>query len=261
MGTFISKTCLPPNSKLKEIKNLSFQGPMIFQNGLFVRVGVNETSKILSIFDIEKRRHIQRVRNYMKTQNEILVSFNKDEIDIVKQKLSDNNIICDVFEVPLPLWCPFNEKQRQECMKFWPMNKIIAIPDLPIDPLYEHSAMFEKIIAEKSVIIKSPNSTQIIATGCSDCNNCNGNIHHGLMEALGNASKVAVNSNGYLCTGLDVYCYYEPCIMCAMAMVHSRVGRLFFVKCNPDYGGIISQAQIHSNPKINHRYRAFQLDM
>jgi hypothetical protein len=32
----------------------------------------------------------------------------------------------------------------------------------------------------------------------------------------------------YLCTGYDVYLSKEPCLMCAMSLIHSRIRRLFY---------------------------------
>ncbi|OHT03730.1 Cytidine and deoxycytidylate deaminase zinc-binding region family protein [Tritrichomonas foetus] len=264
MGSFFSQTKLPPHAELEEILNSDLMGPMMFEDGIYARVPTKDTSIVINMFEIEKRRHIQRVRNYDKTLNEVLISYNKDDLESAKQKLIEKNIEPIIFTVPLPLWCPFTEKQRHECLAFWPMNNIVAAPQLPVDPIFDHSVFIEKVISEKSVIIKSPNSNEIISSASSDCVDCNGNISHGIIDALAAASKYSASllrHDSYLCTGFDVYCYYEPCVMCAMAMVHSRVGRLFFVSSNPDFGGITSQIQIHSCPKLNHRYRAFIVKM
>ena len=42
----------------------------------------------------------------------------------------------------------------------------------------------------------------------------------------------------YLLTGYDVYLTREPCIMCSMALVHSRVSRVFFTEPSPQKGGL-----------------------
>lgn len=59
----------------------------------------------------------------------------------------------------------------------------------------------------------------------------------------------------YLCTGLDCYTTREPCIMCAMALVHARIRRLYVLKLRDDGGGI--GAQIHRERLLNHRYHAY----
>ena len=60
----------------------------------------------------------------------------------------------------------------------------------------------------------------------------------------------------YLCTGYYVYVTHEPCIMCAMALVHSRMKRVFYgVKVKE--GGLGSTCKIHTINNLNHHFEVF----
>ncbi|XP_050324292.1 probable inactive tRNA-specific adenosine deaminase-like protein 3 [Bactrocera neohumeralis] len=61
----------------------------------------------------------------------------------------------------------------------------------------------------------------------------------------------------YLCTGYDLYLSQEPCLMCAMALVHSRVRRVYFEKCS-DNGALVTRLKLHAVKELNHHYEVFQ---
>lgn len=61
----------------------------------------------------------------------------------------------------------------------------------------------------------------------------------------------------YVCTGYDLYVTREPCVMCAMALVHSRVRRVFYGAPSPD-GALGSRFRVHARPDLNHRFQVFR---
>lgn len=63
----------------------------------------------------------------------------------------------------------------------------------------------------------------------------------------------------YLCTGYDVYLTYEPCIMCAMALVHSRVRRIFYNRPTKN-GALNTIAKLHTIKALNHHYEVYQIN-
>jgi len=50
-----------------------------------------------------------------------------------------------------------------------------------------------------------------------------------------------IKPDGYLCLKLEVFMTHEPCIMCSMALVHSRVGRVVFKHRMPQTGGLTAE--------------------
>ncbi|CAG5121756.1 unnamed protein product [Candidula unifasciata] len=80
------------------------------------------------------------------------------------------------------------------------------------------------------------------------------NLKHSLPGGSGD-TKTKVEP--YLCTGYDLYVTQEPCVMCSMALVHSRIGRVFYGSSQRD-GALGSHYKIHCQPGLNHHYSVFK---
>ncbi len=65
--------------------------------------------------------------------------------------------------------------------------------------------------------------------------------------------KGAERLGNYRLNGATLYVTKEPCVMCAGAMVHSRIDRLVFGCHDQRYGASGSAFDITSNERLNHR--------
>ncbi|WJX54241.1 hypothetical protein P8452_40148 [Trifolium repens] len=63
----------------------------------------------------------------------------------------------------------------------------------------------------------------------------------------------------YLCTGYDIYLVWEPCTMCAMALVHQRIRRIFYAFPNPKTGALGSVYRLQGEKSLNHHYAVFRV--
>lgn len=72
----------------------------------------------------------------------------------------------------------------------------------------------------------------------------------------------ALKFGSYLCTGFDMYLTDEPCLMCSMALVHSRVRRIFFKNDNAESGALGggNQLKLHGVKELNHHYQVFRVN-
>ncbi|KAK3419656.1 hypothetical protein EUGRSUZ_G00337 [Eucalyptus grandis] len=68
-----------------------------------------------------------------------------------------------------------------------------------------------------------------------------------------------LSSRPYLCTGNDIYLVWEPCTMCAMALVHQRIRRVFYACPNPSAGALGSVHRLQGEKSLNHHYAVFRV--
>lgn len=73
---------------------------------------------------------------------------------------------------------------------------------------------------------------------------------HAEMVALREAGAAADNHRLLGCT---VYVTLEPCTMCAMAMIHARVGRVVYGAADPKTGAAGSVFNVLTDERHNHK--------
>jgi tRNA(adenine34) deaminase len=84
------------------------------------------------------------------------------------------------------------------------------------------------------------------------------NLRESMPSGLAHAELLAMDRatkklGRWRLTGCTLYVTLEPCVMCAGAIVQSRVDRLVFGARDPKAGAVVSAFQILSDPRVNHR--------
>ena len=85
-----------------------------------------------------------------------------------------------------------------------------------------------------------------------------GNNSIGGSDPAGHAEMVALRAAGkktgnYRLLNTALYVTIEPCVMCAGAMIHARIGRLIYGASDPKAGGVVSCYQVGGDGKLNHQ--------
>ena len=73
---------------------------------------------------------------------------------------------------------------------------------------------------------------------------------HAEIVALRAAARTVGN---YRVTGASLYVTVEPCLMCAGAVLHARIGRLVYGATEPKAGAVRSALRVLDAPSLNHR--------
>ena len=80
----------------------------------------------------------------------------------------------------------------------------------------------------------------------------------GATAAAAGDEAVAAADDGpaafHLCAACDLFLTHEPCAMCAMALVHSRVRRVIYALACPGGGALGSRYRLHCERSLNHHF-------
>ncbi|KZV95801.1 cytidine deaminase-like protein [Exidia glandulosa HHB12029] len=80
-----------------------------------------------------------------------------------------------------------------------------------------------------------------------------------LVRLVGSLQSQSTASAEYFLTGRSLFLTHEPCIMCSMALVHSRVKEVYILIPMRRTGGAGGgEVNIVALPNVNHRYRIWR---
>jgi tRNA-specific adenosine deaminase 3 len=173
----------------------------------------------------------------------------------------------------------------EEAKKYWSIN---IIPSKESNIIYKNSdeecikikKLFDMIIesnGEIEALLYDPDKEKVLVTAKRDDSNP---IGHPVMNLIKTHSDNLINLNDkllgsknekspfinyldnfmeqYYCQSLYVITLKESCFMCSMALVHSRIGRVYFMEDNSEDGALVSKLKINNYENINHEYLIFK---
>lgn len=98
------------------------------------------------------------------------------------------------------------------------------------------------LIVEDGVVIAS-------AGNCRETNN--DPTGHAEILAIQGAAKV---KGDWRLSNCDLYVTLEPCLMCAGAIVNSRIRGVYFGAFDPKAGALLSLFGVGNDPRLNHEF-------
>lgn len=91
---------------------------------------------------------------------------------------------------------------------------------------------------------------QVIAEAHNGTRTLNDPTAHAEMLAIREAAAILGSER---LTGCDLWVTLEPCAMCAGAIVHSRIARVYYAAPDPKGGAVESGARVFAQPQCLHR--------
>lgn len=226
--------------------------------------------------------HVKRIKKDDGSGNLLILLFDTtfcETEEEVRQYLEEYHVLppVEIIQVSVPSCHPLTREQSLEwSLVYWPMSwkgnpNHQYLSTVVFDPVHEqkmvtrlrdcYKAGGEDHDASKHAVIftdeKEGGRQQVEVVSCNQENP----FEHAIMKAIEivaqneKLSRVHAKSQtgNYLCQGMTVYTTHEPCVMCCMALVHSRISKLIYIESSPA-GGLASNYQLGDMEGLNWRF-------
>ena len=219
-----------------------------------------QASKVISLFSQDyplsnyNLSHIKRARKSPCSSHISVIIAPIEEIPDLSafDKYSTDCSTCLKYQqVQVPSIPPYNKVQLVQWAKYWPCTLV-----QPLVPPYIHSEseinsiepLFNQLRPGICFLLIPETGYVVMGEDGAE------SWKHCTLQCI---NEYQVNDGDYLCSKAVALLFDEPCIMCAMALVHSRVRMVYFVKDRED--GAFSMHKLHKRA-LNYMYRVFRLE-
>lgn len=223
-----------------------------------------ETARLIKTYPVDDSiGHVKRVSALSDGTNQV----------IVQNIAEDDPLYTKVKIIQVPGLQASTREQHVEWCRIWPIT--LRLPPLvPITKDQEDD--FVVFMPENGCVVVDPATRLVLVTVPETLpHNINGKdmataciapkakdasgaypLHHAVIVAIAQIGKIP-REQQFLLNGLDIYCAVEPCVMCAMALVHSRIRRVYYSLPHA-HGALGSMHNVHTHRSLNHHYSVFK---
>ena len=245
----------------------------------------------------DQLKHLKRMQKIRSEDGKaklkaVICAVNDDETNMAFDELHRKIIEClgkdskaTLEKVNIPMNKPFDKDINLEwSQRYWPLlwkgNPLLqelkelhkALDFEKVQKYINHLADLSTDVKPIVTIFVDPVTDTIKATSI-DNRGLNDPIKHPVMDGIATIAKEELDRrnsseendpehNNYLCHNYHVYTTHEPCTMCAMALVHSRISQLVYVRTSQKTGAIGKDSgkgeMIHISCSLNWKFEAFQ---
>ncbi|ASX27855.1 tRNA-specific adenosine deaminase [Rickettsia sp. MEAM1 (Bemisia tabaci)] len=118
------------------------------------------------------------------------------------------------------------------------------------EALKQAELAFSKNEVPVGAVIVDRENQKIIAKSYNNTEEKNNTLYHAEIIAINKACKIISSKN---LSNYDIYVTLEPCAMCATAIAHSRLRRLFYGASDSKHGAVESNLRYFNSKACFHR--------
>ncbi|BFZ65090.1 hypothetical protein YB2330_006253 [Saitoella coloradoensis] len=174
---------------------------------------------------------------------------------------------------------PLTMEQMLSWAELWPLvlkadsARSVQSAFPPLDKLQPHYETLHNLVAKATIdgefhvatVIIDPNTWIEVGSAHDTRRSTSHPLHHSIMNAITSVAThhaslpPAPNPEDapYLCKDYIVLTTHEPCVMCCMALVHSRIRLLVYGRAVAGTGAVESTYGLHWRKELNHRFGCF----